>query len=244
MNLDVQALLAVAAEQVSQRGSDARSSSGLGSSANSASNPQGSSDSAESTASSEILNIACRSSNSVTSTSAPDTQGASNSRESEASGSASNADRLKSGSSSSKTSTSESSGQDQNDPPLVSLQGLSGKDLHDALVHTAALLMLEADSPLTQGRAAVWLSTLPAALSDSACQELASSSGAVQASLQLIRQEQDAAAFPHALAFCLRLHHRGMLPIGLLLEAQAHRVLPKIMVAAGQGDTLLTSMPC
>ena len=119
----------------------------------------------------------------------------------------------------------------------VEVQKKSGKVWHDVLV--AAAVRLTASEEVSARQSAMgWLVRLVFTLTDEAGKELVQA-GAVQASLQFLQRETDITDDQSrllAMQLCLRLHHRGLLPANLLLEANIHQQLIDMFTKPGQAQ--------
>ena len=112
--------------------------------------------------------------------------------------------------------------------------GCTGEDWHNTLVSAAIKLASLSETPTTRLYAMMWLASLVPQLTDQACMDL-SNSGAVQASIGLIQQDSEGLQTQMAaLAFCLALHGRGLLPVAMLLDANLHQQLAVLVIQSGQ----------
>ncbi len=132
---------------------------------------------------------------------------------------------------------SASSDADQ-EPPIVKqpaeMLGCIGEDWHNTLVSAAIKLASLSETPTTRLYAMVWLASLVPQLTDQACMDL-SNSGTVQASIGLIQQDSEGLQTQMAaLAFCLALQGRGLLPAAMLLDANLHQQLAALVIQSGQ----------
>ena len=119
-------------------------------------------------------------------------------------------------------------------PQPAEMLGCTGEDWHNTLVAAAIRLASLSETPTTRMYAMVWLASLVPQLTDQACMDL-SNSGAVQASIGLIQQDSEGLETQMAaLAFCLALHGRGLLPIAMLLDANLHQQLAALVIQSGQ----------
>ena len=122
----------------------------------------------------------------------------------------------------------------QTPPVRAHAGGLCGAALHQSLVVAAIRLVSQSQAAETRFHAMDWLKALVPHLADQACRDLANSA-AVQASVQLIQRDQDdAQTHLAALAFCLGLHRRGVLPVALLVDAGLPSRLAALVIQSGQ----------
>ncbi|KAL0031111.1 hypothetical protein WJX77_004227 [Trebouxia sp. C0004] len=113
--------------------------------------------------------------------------------------------------------------------------GCTGEAWHNTLVSAAIKLASLSETPTTRLYAMLWLASLVPQLTDQACMDL-SNSGAVQASIGLIQQDSEGLQTQMAaLAFCLALHSRGLLPVAMLLDANLHQQLAALVIQSDEG---------
>lgn len=114
---------------------------------------------------------------------------------------------------------------------------VSGKVWHDILV-AEAVSLTESGEAYSRQHAMSWLARLVFTVTDEAGKDLVQA-GAVQASLKLLRQGDDSSLSRlAAMQFCLRMHHRGLLPVKVLLMADAHQQLTDIFTGPGHAQQL------
>ena len=112
-----------------------------------------------------------------------------------------------------------------------------GHDFQEALVQSAAALVLHSPLPKTRFQAISWVNSLMSRLSNTGCLCVGNSE-AVSAAVRLIQQDSEPIeSRAAAVRFCLGLHQRGFLPVGLLLEANVHKQLTAFVVQSGQRTT-------
>ena len=118
----------------------------------------------------------------------------------------------------------------------LEVQKVTGKVWYDVLV-AAAVRLANSEESFSRQSAMQWLAELLHVVTDEAGQDLVQA-GAVQASLQLLQRETAFQPRLDAMQFCLRLHHRGLLPADFLLEANIHQHLVNIFTTPGQAQQL------
>ena len=125
----------------------------------------------------------------------------------------------------------------------IEVQHVSWKVWHDILVATAVSLTGSKTS-YSRENAMSWLARLVFTVTDKAGKALVQA-GAVQASLRLLQQgDEFSLSRLAAMQFCLRLHHRGLLPADLLLTADAHQQLTDIFTGSGHAQQLCCNVCC
>lgn len=108
-----------------------------------------------------------------------------------------------------------------------------GQGFQTAIVQTAGFLASESMLPESRFQAMSWLNNLVPQLTDRGCTDVGNSE-AVPAAVKLIQQESEALQTRvFAIEFCLALHERGFLPVGILLEADLHQQLTTLVVQSG-----------
>ena len=132
-------------------------------------------------------------------------------------------------------------GQQTHSPPEPLAEELEAhQQFQDHLVQNAAVLVAHSPFPDSRFQAMIWLRKLVPQLTDLGRLAVASS-GAVAASMQAIKRESEPVEIitlieirRAALWFCVGLHKRGTLPVGVLLEAGVHQQLTQVVVQSGQ----------